>query len=134
MAGPARAPARKAANPRGDPRFKRVIDRLEAGSRKLKAHPPAARKAAEPAKAAKPPANEKAGGARVKQVDKLEQAETKKPQTSSFLAILQAEIAKAMPKTLGDTEKFMQGGSSESIVGAVKGNVAGQKEAATGGL
>ncbi len=134
MAARARAPARKAVDPRSDPRFKRVIDRLDAGSRKLKQHPPAAKKAAEPAKAAKPPANEKAGGARAKQVVKLDQAETKKPQPAGFLAMLQAEIAKAMPKTLGDTEKFMKGGSSESLKGALKGNVSEQKQEATGGL
>ncbi len=122
------------ANPQNDPRFKRVVDKLNNDSRKLKQHPPAAKKAAEPAKAAKPPANEKAAGARTKQVEKLDQAETKKPETSSFLALLQAEIAKAMPKTLGDTEKFMKGGSSEQMKGSLKGNVAQQKQEATGDL
>ena len=122
------------ANPQNDPRFKRVVDKLNNDSRKLKQHPPAAKKAAEPAKAAKPPVNEKAAGARTKQVEKLDQAETKKPETSSFLALLQAEIAKAMPKTLGDTEKFMKGGSSEQMKGSLKGNVAQQKQEATGDL
>lgn len=128
------APVRSRAQPRNDPRFKRVIERLDADARKLKQHPTAAKKAAEPAKAAKPPANEKAAGARSKQVDKIEQAETKKPQTSSFLALLQAEIAKAMPKTLGDTEKFMQGGASEQMKSSLEGNVAQQKQQASGGL
>jgi hypothetical protein len=132
---PASARAVKSkSNPQNDPRFKRVIEKLNTDSKKLKQHPPAAKKAAEPAKAAKPPANEKAAGARAKQVDKLDQAETKKPETSSFLALLQAEIAKAMPKTLGDTEKFMKGGSSEQMKGSLKGNVAQQKQEATGDM
>ena len=122
------------ANPQNDPRFKRVIDKLNNDSRKIKQHPPAAKKAAEPAKAAKPPVNEKAAGARTKQVEKLDQAETKKPETSTFLELLQAEIAKAMPKTLGDTEKFAKGGSSEQMKGSLKGNVAQQKQEATGDL
>jgi hypothetical protein len=130
----ARAVAKAKPNPQNDPRFKRVVDKLNTDSRKLKQHPPASKKAAEPAKAAKPPANEKAAGARVKHVEKIEQAETKKPETSSFLAMLQAEIAKAMPKTLGDTEKFMKGGSSEEMKGSLKGNVAQQKQEATGDL
>ena len=122
------------ANPQNDPRFKRVIDKLNNDSRKIKQHPPAAKKAAEPAKAAKPPANEKAAGARTKQVEKLDQAETKEPEASSFLALLQAEIAKTTPKTLGDTEKLMKGGSSEQMKGSLKGNVAQQKQEATGDL
>lgn len=134
MPAAARAVVKAKSNPKNDPRFKRVIDKLNTDSRKLKQHPPAAKKAAEPAKAAKPPANEKAAGARTKQVDKIEQAETKKPETSSFLALLQAEIAKAMPKTLGDTEKFMKGGSSEQMKGSLKGNVAQQKQEATGDM
>ncbi len=134
MPAAARAVAKSKANPQSDPRFKRAVDKLNADSRKLKQHPPAAKKAAEPAKAAKPPINEKAAGARANQVVKLEQAETKKPETSSFLALLQAEIAKAMPKTLGDTEKFMKGGSSEQMKGSLKGNVAQQKQEATGAL
>ena len=41
--------------------------------------------------------------------------------------MLQAEIAKAMPKTLGDTEKFMKGGSSEELKGSLKGNVSNRR-------
>ena len=89
MAAPARA-SRAKADPRKDPRYQRVVDQLSADSRKLKQHPPAARKASEPAKAAKGPADEKAAGARARQVDKLDKAETPKPQTATFLSILQA--------------------------------------------
>lgn len=124
----------KRANPRNDPRHKRVVDKLNADSRKLKQHPPPARKSDESGKAAKGPANEKAAGARANQVDKLEEAETPKPQTASFLSMLRAEIAKVMPKTLGDTEKFMKGGTGNEIKGSLKGEVGNQKEAATGDL
>src|SRR5437588_574308 len=58
MPAAARAVMRARADPRSDPRFTRVIDKLNADSRKLKQHPPAAKKAAEPAGAAKGPANE----------------------------------------------------------------------------
>jgi hypothetical protein len=128
------AVARAVAPTKTDPRFKRVVNKLDTASRKLKQHPTAHRKANEPAKAAKAPPNEKAAGAQVKQVDKLDQAETPKPVTKTFLATLQAEIAKAMPKTLGDTEKFMKGGSSDEMKGSLKGNVAEQKETSTGAM
>lgn len=130
----ARRAGSKRADPRSDPRYRRVVDKLNADSSKLKQHPPPSKKSDESNKAAKGPANEKAAGARAKQVDKLEEAETPKPQTASFLEMLRAEIAKVMPKTLGDTEKFMKGGASGEIKGALKGEVANQKDAATGDL
>lgn len=124
----------KRADPRSDPRYKRVVDKLNADSRKLKQHPPPSKKSDESGKAAKGPANEKSAGARAKQVDKLEEAETPKPQTASFLEMLRAEIAKVMPKTLGDTEKFMKGGSGNEIKRSLKGEANAQKDAATGDL
>lgn len=124
----------KRADPRSDPRYKRVVDKLNADSRKLKQHPPPSKKSDESGKAAKGPANEKSAGARANQVDKLEEAETPKPQTSSFLEMLRAEIAKVMPKTLGDTEKFMKGGSGNEIKSSLKGEANAQKDAATGDL
>jgi hypothetical protein len=134
MTAPARAVLPGRADPRKDPRYQRVVEKLRDDSRKLKQHPPASQKASEPAKAAKAPPGEKAAGARARHVEKLNRAETPKPETTTFLAILQAEIAKAMPKTLGDTERFMKGGSSEQMKGSLKGNVAQQKNAATGDL
>jgi hypothetical protein len=128
------APVRMRADPRGDPRYQRVKSKLSAQSAALKKHPPAAKKANEPSKAAKGPPNEKAAGARANQVDKLDQAETPKPKPTSFLETLQAEIAKVMPKTLGDTEKFMKGGDGNAIKSSLKGNVAQEKNAATGDL
>lgn len=130
----ARRAGSKRADPRSDPRYRRVVDKLNADSSKLKQHPPPSKKSDESNKAAKGPANEKAAGARANQVDKLEEAETPKPQTASFLEMLRAEIAKVMPKTLGDTEKFMKGGAAGEIKGALKGEVANQKDAATGDL
>jgi hypothetical protein len=134
MPAPARPVARGKVDPKSDPRYARVVEKLDADGRKLKRHPPASRKAGEPVKAAKGPPNEKAAGARARHVEKLEDAETPKPEATSFLAILQGEIAKAMPKTLGDTEKFMEGGSSTQMKGSLKGNVDEQKNEATGDL
>jgi hypothetical protein len=134
MSAMARATAPERADPRQDPRYRRVVAKLDADSRRLKQHPTARQKAIEPAKAAKGPPNEKAAGARAQQVDKLDDAKAPKPETKSFLATLQAEIAKAMPKNLGDTEKFMQGSSAEAMKGSLKGNVAQQKDASTGDM
>lgn len=130
-----RALRRKPPTPRvasADPRFKKVTDALKKNASKIKQHPPAKKKAAEAAAAAKGPPNEKAAGAKEKQVDKMEGAKTKKPESNSFLALLRAEIEKAMPKTLGDTEKFMEGGQSGQLKGSLKGNVGQQKQEATG--
>lgn len=126
--------ARSRANPESDPRYRAVVDKLKAGSARLKQHPTPARKAQEASRAAKSPPNERLAGAKAKQVDKIQEAPTKKPEPTSFLAMLQAEIAKVMPKTLGDTEKFMQGGNAGAIKSSLQGNVAQQKEQASGGV
>ena len=84
---PARARKVAAPNPQNDPRFKRVVEQLKAGSTKLKQHPTPAKKAAEAAAAAKGPLNEKKAGAQAKQVDKIQEAPSKKPESSSFLAL-----------------------------------------------
>lgn len=122
------------ANPENDPRFKRVVAQLKTKSAKIKQHPTPAQKAAEAAAAAKGPVNEKKAGAKSNQVDKIKEAPEKKPESGSFLALLRAEIEKAMPKTLGDTEKFMKGGSADGMKGSLKGNVSQQKEEAAGGV
>ncbi len=126
-------PVRTKADPRKDPRYATVVGKLGADSKRLKQHPPASKKAKEPGKAAKGPPDEKAAGARAKQVDKLDESKTPKPQPATFLQTLQAEIAKAMPKTLGDTEKFMKGGDG-GMKDSLKGNVDKEKAASTGDL
>lgn len=117
-----------------DPRFQKVMDRLDKSVSKAKEHPSAKHKAAEAAAAAQPPPNEKLAGAQAQQVDTMKGAETKKPDPDSFLTLLRAEIEKAMPKKLGDTEKFMQGENKAQLQGAVTGNVNQQKADATGSI
>src|SRR5262247_2128381 len=95
-------------NPQADPRFQKISGQLKQGAAKVKAHPPAAKKAADAAKAAKGPPNEQLAGGKAKQVDKIQDAKEGKPEQSSFLAVLRAEVAKAMPKTLSETENFDQ--------------------------
>lgn len=124
--------APRVAKPKSDPRFVAVTEQAKAGATKLKQHPPAARKAKEASKSAKPPANERLAGAKAKVVDAVKEAPAPKPQPASFKALLRAEIDKAMPKTLGDTEKFMEGGAQGQMKAAGSGGVAQQKEAATG--
>lgn len=118
--------------PAADPRYVRVVQQLGQKAAKVKQHPTPAKKAEEAAKAAKGPPNEKAAGAKGKQVDKIKDAKTKKPEPASFLSLLRAEIEKAMPKTLDDTTKFMKGGDAAALKGGLKGNVAQQKQEAAG--
>jgi hypothetical protein len=124
--------APRVAKPKADPRFVAVTEQAKAGAARLKQHPTAATKAQQASKSAKPPANERLAGAKAKVVDAVQQAPTPKPQPASFKALLRAEIDKAMPKTLGDTEKFMEGGAQGQMKGAAGGGVAQQKAAATG--
>src|SRR5687768_13520583 len=116
-------------SPDSDPRYKRVMEQLKTGAAKTKAHPPASKKAAEAAKAAKGPPNERVAGGKAKQVDKIKEAKEGKPEQSSFLAMLRAEIEKVMPKTLGQTENFDS--TAQQMKGGLKGNVAEQKEKST---
>jgi hypothetical protein len=127
-----RVPPRRIANPRTDPRFVAVTQQIKTGAAQLKKHVPAARKAQEASRSARAPANERMAGAKVKVVDSLKQAPTPRPQPNSFKALLRAEIDKAMPKTLGDTEKFMGGGQANAMKGSLGGNVDAQKASATG--
>jgi ATP-dependent protease ClpP protease subunit len=105
---------------------------LKQKAARVRQHPAPAKKAAEAQAAAKGPANEKRAGAKANQTDKIKDAKTSKPDPNSFLALLRAEIQKAMPKTLADTEHFMKGGDAPALKGSLKENVAQQKQAATG--
>ena len=124
--------APRVAKPKSDPRFVAVTQQAQAGAKKLKQHPTAATKARQASKSAKAPGNERLAAAKAKVVDAVKEAPAPKPQPASFKALLRAEIDKAMPKTLGDTEKFMQGGAQSQMKGAASGGVAQQKDAATG--
>jgi len=116
-------------NPDSDPRFRKVMEQLKAGAAKTKAHVPATKKAGEAAAAAKGPPNERLAAGKAKQVDKIKEAKEGKPEPSSFLAMLRAEIAKAMPKTLGATDNFEQ--TAQQMKGGLKGNVSQQEENST---
>ena len=131
VASPGRAlkPAGPAAR---DPRFLRVVAQVQRNAVALKKHPPAARKAAEAQAAAVPPSNERTAGAMADQVDAMTDAKTESPKTDGFLALLRAEIEKVMPKTLDDTQHFMEGGAKDQVKGAVGTNVRQSKDAATG--
>jgi hypothetical protein len=127
-----RATARRVAKPKDDPRFVAVTDQVKAGATRLKKHAPPAQKAREASKSAKAPPNERLAGAQAKVVDEVRQAPTPKPQPQSFKAQLRAEIDKAMPKTLGDTEHFLESDSAGAMKGSLAGGVAKQKGDATG--
>jgi hypothetical protein len=129
---PVRALRVKIARAAADPRFQKVVSQLQQSARKVGQHPSAARKSAEAQAAAKAPANEKEAGARANQVDDMKDAKADKPNKGGFLAVLRAEIDKVMPKNLDDADKFMKGGESQQMKGAVGGNVSQQKQAAAG--
>jgi len=124
--------APRVAKPKSDPRFVAVTEQAKAGASKLKQHPTAATKAKQASKSTKPPPNERLATAKAKVVDAVKEAPAPKPQPTSFKALLRAEIDKAMPKTLGETENFMGGGAQGQMKAAGSGGVAQQKEAATG--
>jgi len=124
--------ARREAKPKADPRFVAATDAAKVGAAKLKQHPPVAQKARQASKSAKAPANERLASAKAKVVDAIKAAPAPKPKTETFKALLRAEINKAMPQTLGDTESFMDGGAKGQMTGALSGGVASQKAAATG--
>jgi hypothetical protein len=116
-------------SPESDPRYRRVMEQLKQGASRTKKHPPAAKKAADAASAAKGPANERVAGGKAKQVDKIKEAKEGKPEQASFLSILRAEIEKVMPKTLGATDNFDS--TAQQMKGGLKGNVADQKDKST---
>jgi hypothetical protein len=127
-----RAPRIRFARAARDARFQKVIAQLQQSATRVGQHPPARRKAAEAQAAAQAPANEKLAGARANQVDDMKDAKVEKPGKGGFLAILRAEIDKVMPKNLDDADKFMKGGESAQIKGAVGANVSDQKQKASG--
>lgn len=124
----------KPANPQADPRFKNVKDKVQQKAVQLKKHPPAKQKANEAAKAAKGPPNEKASGAKAKQVDALKETKAETPPADSFLTVLRAEIDKVMPSNLDEAKNFMEGGEEAQMKNAVGGNVKDQKETASGDI
>ena len=98
----------KTANPQANPRFRKVKGQVEQNAAKLKTHPTPKAKAAEAAKAAKGPPNEKEAGAKANQVDKMGDAKPKEVNTDSFLTILQAQIKSVMPKTAEEAATGLQ--------------------------
>ncbi len=132
MAGPAiKLSLKKAAN---DPRFKRVMDKLQRSAASTKQHPPAGQKAAEAQAAALPPANEKLSGAKAAQVGVMNKAETGKPDPNSFLTMLRAAIEKAIPKKTEGAKDFMKGDDKSQLKDAMTGKVSAQKDEAARGV
>jgi hypothetical protein len=137
--GGATAPAARATrveDPRAakDPRFTKAIERLDKNAARLRKHDPASKKAAEAQAAAQSPPKERVAGAQAVKVEQMRAAETPKPKPASFLELLRAEIEKAMPKTLGETDDFLDDDKKREMKSGVTSNVNEQKEAATGDI
>jgi hypothetical protein len=138
-AGGATAPAGQSArvtDPRAakDPRFTKAIEKLDKNAARLRKHDPAAKKAAEAQAAAQSPPKERIAGAQALKVEQMQAAETPKPKHASFLELLRAEIQKAMPKKLGDTDDFLDDDKKSEMKSGVTSNVNEQKDAATGDI
>ena len=119
------------ANPQADARFQRLKGAVNNNATRLKRHEPPRKKAADASAASKDPPGATLAQGKAKQVDKVQEAPAGKAQPSSFIAMLEAEIEKIMPKTLGETEQFMKGGSSGGMKSSLKGNAGQQKETVT---
>jgi len=117
-----------------DPRFQKVMSRLDKSAAKTKKHPPAAKKVAEAQAAAEPPKNEKMAAAKEHQVAAMQETETKKPDQKSFLEVLIAAIDNAIPQKVGDTETFMQGEQRQQVQNTMSGSLDKEKAEATGDL
>jgi hypothetical protein len=117
-----------------DPRFLKVMGRLQQSAQRTRHHPPPSEKAAQAQAAAVGPANEKIAGAKANQAGAMQQAQTGKPDNNSFLALLRAEIQKVIPKQVEGTKNFLKGNDRQQLKGAMTGNIAQQKQAATGDL
>lgn len=134
FAPPARRSAPRTARPREDPRYQTALRQADAGAARLKRHAPAAQKAREASRSARAPANERQAGAQARVVDRVREAPTPPPRPASFKALLRAEIERAMPRTLGQTEAFMNPGQAGAMKQSLQGNVGQQKAGATGAL
>jgi len=118
----------------GDPRFLKVMAKLQHSATRTRHHPPPSEKATQAQAAAVGPANEKVAGAKANQAGAMQQAQTGKPDSNSFLALLRAEIQKVIPKQVEGTKEFLKGNDRQQLKGAMTGNIAQQKQAATGDL
>jgi len=127
-----RSTARRSPKPDSDPRYRAVSEKIKLEAQRLKKHAPAAQKVRAASLSAKAPENEQLAGAKARVVDEAKEAPTPKPQPTSFKALLRAQIEQAMPKTLGDTEKFMSPNEAGALKQSLGGNVDAQKHAVTG--
>jgi hypothetical protein len=110
------------------------MEKLQKSAHKARSHQPAAKKTHDAQAAALPPANEKLAGAQANKVDTMKEAETGKPEPTSFLDMLRAEIKKVMPQKTEGVEDYMKGDDRQKLKGAMTGNVSQQKEEATAGM
>jgi hypothetical protein len=126
-----------------DPRLTQALTKVRRNAARLKKHDPAKDKADQAQDAAEPPEKEKysrAQGHKVAEIkSEMESAEKKKPsaeekppQEKSFLEMLEDEIKQVMPKTVEDTDSFMNDDAKRDLKGAVTGNIESQKQKVTG--
>jgi hypothetical protein len=114
-ATPRATPAVAASLASKDPRFSRLITRVEAAAARVLEHPPATRRAAEAQAAAPPPSGEARSLAERAKVDAMDGVRPKKAKTDGFLDQLLAAIDECKPRELGQTESFMKRGEKEAL-------------------
>ena len=128
------AGASRPANPRDDPRFAAVTERVGGVSARQKSHPSARAKAAESENAAKGPGNEVASKAAANKVDEMGAQKPKGFDKAGFIAAVHAAIERKSPKTMKQVGDFTDSGKAAELKGEVIGNLAAGKEAAAGDI
>lgn len=124
-----------------DPRLTQALNKVRRNAAKLKKHDPAKDKADDAQDAAEPPEKERFSRAQANKVvevkSEMDSAKTpsvdeKPPQEKSFLEMLEEEIERVMPKTVQDTDHFMNEEDKKNLKGSMSGNIESQKQKVTG--
>lgn len=122
-------------NPQDNPQFNQSMQKLKKGAKTVKTHEPAGKKVEAAKKAAKEPANAKAAGAKAKQVNKMQSADTdKKVDKSSFLELLRSEIEKVMPKKVEEGRDYMKGNDKKQLKSGLSAGISSEKEKTTASI
>jgi hypothetical protein len=121
--------AKPEAKPEADPRFQGVMKRLAKTSSEEKSHEPADKKITDAQAAVQPPQNDQSSRAQANQVEVMDQAEAKKPEKESFLALLRQELERIAPKNMEETEEFKKKEKAGELKQVLSSNVGKQKEA-----
>ena len=115
-------------SPQADPKFKKVVGRLEMLSKQEKSHEPAPKKVAAARAASVPPENDRSSRAQANQVEVMDQQEAKKPDKDDFLSLLRKALESIAPKNMEETEEFKKKGKAGQLKATLNSTVSQKKE------